>query len=234
MASYIPVPDPITPAWLTTILSESGFLTDGRYVMNDRINLNEPPVLAAINQDTMALGFKMASDPLTASFLRTLVASKKQGRFLELGTGTGLATAWILSGMDDRSTLITVDHDMAVTQVAQKHLGHDPRLTIKTMDGLEFLKGIQGQQFDYIFADAMSGKYERLDLALNCVKVGGFYIIDDMLPQENWPPGHAKKVEHLIATLEGLKNFSLTKMGWATGLMALVRNAPGANSLEVS
>jgi predicted O-methyltransferase YrrM len=55
--------------------------------------------------------------------------------------------------------------------------------------------------FDLVFADAMSGKYEGLDAALNVVKSGGFYIIDDMLPQANWPPGHAEKIPMLIDSL---------------------------------
>jgi hypothetical protein len=39
----------------------------------------------------------------TGLFLRTLAASKPAGRFLELGTGTGVATAWLLDGMDHAS-----------------------------------------------------------------------------------------------------------------------------------
>ncbi|MEM7346362.1 MAG: class I SAM-dependent methyltransferase, partial [Chloroflexota bacterium] len=186
--------------------------------MNELSTLNEPAVLKAISEDTVALGFNMASSSRTGTLLRTLAASKCGGRFLEVGTGTGLSTAWILAGMDDNATLITVDNDPAVTQIAQKHLGQDPRVTIKTMDGVEFLQDTQGEQFDYIFADSWPGKYDELELALNLLKVGGFYIIDDMLPQENWPVGHDKKVKALLETLESLSNFTLTKMNWDTGL----------------
>ena len=47
----------------------------------------------------------MPSDPLTCTLLRTLAASKPGGQFLELGSGTGLSTAWLLDGMDARATL---------------------------------------------------------------------------------------------------------------------------------
>jgi predicted O-methyltransferase YrrM len=53
----------------------------------------------------------MASEPLVGALLRTLVASKPAGRFLELGTGTGVATTWMLDGMDPASALTTVDTD---------------------------------------------------------------------------------------------------------------------------
>jgi hypothetical protein len=41
------------------------------------------------------------------------------------------------------------------------------------------------------------------------------YVIDDMLPQPNWPEGHAEEVADLIATLEQLKGFHVSKLSWA-------------------
>lgn len=38
------------------------------------------------------IGFAMGSTPLVGSLPKTLVASKPKGRFLEIGTGKGLAT----------------------------------------------------------------------------------------------------------------------------------------------
>ena len=73
-----------------------------------------PPQLGAIEADTEGLGFALGSDPWTGSLLRTLAASKPRGSLLELGTGTGLATCWLLEGMDRQSTLLSVDNDEAV------------------------------------------------------------------------------------------------------------------------
>ena len=58
---------------------------------------------------------------------------------LELGTGTGLATAWLLDGMDEGSSLISVDNDKAASGVALRHLGHDGRLRLVVEDGNEWL-----------------------------------------------------------------------------------------------
>src|SRR5882672_9803696 len=52
-----------------------------------------PEVWAKIAQRSRDLDFSMASDLQTGSLLSTLAASKVAGRFLELGTGTGLSTA---------------------------------------------------------------------------------------------------------------------------------------------
>ncbi len=184
-----------------------------------------PPVLQAIQTDTQELGFSMSSDPLTGSLLKTLAASKQGGRLLELGTGTGLSTAWLLAGMDEEATLLTVDNDSAVTEIAQKHLGHDPRLTIKTTDGISLLQQLQGHPFDFIFADTWPGKYNHLDLALNLLKIGGIYLIDDMLPQTNWSDDHTEKAVALLEKLNSLPNFTLTQLSWSTGLALLVKTA---------
>jgi CheY-like chemotaxis protein len=60
--------------------------------------------------------------------------------FLELGTGTGHGTAWLLTGMDAASTLVTVDPDELVVAVARRHLGSDSRVTFQVADGAEFLR----------------------------------------------------------------------------------------------
>jgi predicted O-methyltransferase YrrM len=187
--------------------------------MNDLANLNEPRTLAALWDDTRASGFTMASEPLTCSLLRTLAASKPSGRLLELGSGTGLSTAWLLDGMDARSHLTTVDHDEALLAILKKHLGDDPRLSVVCADGDECLQSLRGQQFEFIFADTWSGKYRLLEEALDLLAPAGIYVIDDMLPQANWPDGHAEKVAALVAHLEGLQTFHVTKLSWASGVV---------------
>lgn len=169
----------------------------------------------------------MASEPLVGAMLRTLAASKPGGRFLELGTGTGIATAWLLQGMDASSTLISVDNDGVIQHVASNSLGADCRLTLVTSGGLEFLRDQPAESFDFVFADAMPGKYEGLDDALAVVKVGGFYVIDDMLPQPNWPEGHAEKVPVLIEQLAARSSFEILPLVWASGVVIAVRKHIG-------
>jgi predicted O-methyltransferase YrrM len=189
--------------------------------MNDATNLNPPHVLHSIEEATQAIGFMMASDHLTGSLLRTLAASKSAGKFLELGTGTGLATAWILDGMDSHSKLLTVDKDEALLAIAKKFLQNDARLEICTSDGGAFIQALEvsGEKFDLIFADTWAGKYTHFDEALSLLKTGGLYIIDDLLPQSNWPEDHPPKVAKLIQTLEQKHDFRVTKLNWSTGLI---------------
>lgn len=72
--------------------------------MNEQKNLKSPQIVDKIRSETNKIGFQMTSEPLTGSLLRILAASKPNGNFLELGTGTGVSTAWILDGMNKNST----------------------------------------------------------------------------------------------------------------------------------
>ena len=125
--------------------------------------------------------------------------------------------------MDRNSTLTTVDIDPQVQAVAREFLGSDPRLSFVTEDGASFLRRQPRESFDLVFADAMPGKYEALEDALAVVKSGGFYIIDDMLPQPNWPEGHAEKVPVLLDRLAYDDRFVIAPMSWASGVVVAVR-----------
>jgi predicted O-methyltransferase YrrM len=192
-------------------------------VMEDLIYIAPPRTIPQIQKQTVALKFGMASEPLTGALLRTLAASRPGGRLLELGTGTGLATAWLLDGMDQTSTLTSVDNDSLVQAVALQCLGDDPRLQLMNMNAIDFLRNQTPQSFDLVFADALPGKYEGLDLALAVVRPGGFYVIDDMLPQTNWPAGHAEKAQVLTERLARQEDFTLVPMVWGSGIIVAVR-----------
>jgi predicted O-methyltransferase YrrM len=191
--------------------------------LDDRPRTQTPAALDAIERDAAAIGFTMASESRTGSLLRTLAASKPGGRFLELGTGTGVGTAWLLAGMDAQSRLDSVDSDERVIEIARNHLGGDPRVTFHLGDASAFLARMASPRVDFIYADAWPGKFTHLDLALSLLRPGGIYFVDDLLPQSNWPDDHPPKVASLVAGLENRPGFIATKLAWASGLMLLVR-----------
>jgi predicted O-methyltransferase YrrM len=191
--------------------------------MTDEINQPAPPSYTIISKATKDMNFAMASDILTCSLLRTLAASKPSGKFLELGTGTGLSTSWILDGMDAESSLISLDNNESLLAIARTFLGHDQRLTLMHADGEDWVLSNKGQKFDYIFADTWHGKYLLLDEVLDMLNKGGLYIIDDMLPQSNWPEGHDAKAIKLVKYLESRNDLLLTKQTWSTGMIVAVK-----------
>jgi predicted O-methyltransferase YrrM len=191
--------------------------------MTEEINQPLPQAYNDILEATNASGFTMASDILTCSLLRTLAASKPSGKFLELGTGTGLSTSWILDGMDNDSSLVSIDYDNQLLEIASRFLGSDKRLNLVSMDGEAWVNANTQSKFDYIFADTWHGKYLLLDEVLAMLNKGGLYIIDDMLPQPNWPEGHREKVANLLHYLDTRNDLVLTRQVWATGIVVVVR-----------
>ena len=191
--------------------------------MESLTTIEYPTAYDSIKKATGACGFMMCSEVSTCSLLKTLAASKPGSKFLELGTGTGLATAWILDGMDEASTLISLDNDETLLNIAKENLGVDKRLTLVCTDGAEWIKKNAKQKFSLIFADTWPGKYQLLNEALMMLEKGGIYIIDDMLPQPNWPDGHAEKVADLLAELDNRDDVVLTRVNWASGVVILVK-----------
>lgn len=187
--------------------------------MNDSEFQSLPPQLSAIEKGTKDSGFTMPSERKTGALLRSLTASKPGGHLLELGTGTGLSTAWILSGMSSEAKLDSVDNDEEVLEIARKNLDDDLRVTFHLADGAEYIDHANPNSFDLIFADAWPGKYNLLDETLTLLKIGGFYVIHDMSPQPNWPDGHADKAHKLLEKLNLKENLTVFRLEWATGIV---------------
>lgn len=191
--------------------------------MNQANILDKPKIHSAIELKSEKIGFTMPSDLYIGTLLKTLITSKPKSNILELGTGIGLSLSWMVDGMDAASKLITVDNDPALSKIAEDFFGSDSRVEIVCQDGTEWIKNYEGEKFDLIFADAWPGKYSEIDEVLDLIKVGGFYVIDDMKAQPNWPEGHQEKVNHLINYLENRIDFSLTKMDWSTGIIIMTK-----------
>ena len=185
-----------------------------------------------IRETAQAIGFTQSSDDLTGGFLATLAASKPGGRFLELGTGVGAGSAWLLRGMNADATLVTVEQNTEQVEVAEKHLGHDSRITFWVGDGLEYLRETS-TLFDFIFADTWPGKINHPELALDLVKPGGFYVVDDMNLGWKDKAELVDMSDYLLTLWQGQRalmellgaraDFLCTRLDWSTGLMVCTK-----------
>ena len=195
--------------------------------MDDATQLNYPAVWVEILEESGGHRFDLVASARTGALLRCLATSKPGGRLLEIGTGTGAGTAWLLDGMDPSAHLVSVDLDPEGQAIARRYLGKDPRLELRAQHCLEFLEQDEGS-YDLVFADSFYGKTEGLGLALARLAPGGIYIGDDLLHHPAWPKDHADKIAALLATLEGDPRFSIVKIGWDTGLVIAVRRLEAA------
>lgn len=156
--------------------------------MDDEVT--EPPLVAAAVARARQAGFLLSCDPAVGRLLAVLAAQLPDGaRALELGTGTGVGTAWIASGLLPRTdaTVLTVENDQQTAALAAR--GDWPSFVeLRHGDALDVLE--QGGPFDLIFADAPEGKWYGLDRTIAALGRHGVLLVDDMTPLPDWTDSH--------------------------------------------
>jgi predicted O-methyltransferase YrrM len=190
----------------------------------DEATFQPPPKsLDAIMADTRKMRFQSWCWPPVGALLRVMASLKPGGRLLEVGTGTGVGTCWLLDGMDATARLLTIDIDPKVQTVARTHLGADPRLTVSCEDAAAAIRRETPNSFDLIFADGGAGKHDLLDEALALLRPGGIYICDDTKPHPMWPPEHAVKIPPLMEALAARQDFRRIYIDWSSGVVVMVK-----------
>ena len=61
--------------------------------------------------------------------------------------------------------------------------------------------------------------YIAVGVLLLIVLTSGLYIVDDMLPQPNWPEGHAAEVEAFMDILAARPDLHVATLEWSTGVI---------------
>ena len=144
-------------------------------------HLQAPPLVARADELARASGFDRSCSEETGRLLRTLAAGKPGGRLLELGTGLGAGAAWLLAGMDAKSTLLTVENDPERATKAAELLRQDERARVRAGDWADALSD---GPFDLIFSDCAPAKQEtaHLDHLVDALRPGGLLVVDNFSP----------------------------------------------------
>ena len=127
--------------------------------------------------------------PQVGRLLQVLASGKPNGRIGEQGTGAGVGTAWLTSGLRGNAKLISVEIDPTRAAAATKLFAEYPNVEIRTGDW--HLEMRPNEPYDLLFMDAMPrGDLvpEKWDAVIDLVKVGGQIVMDDLTPVEQWPP----------------------------------------------
>ncbi|MGV9690668.1 O-methyltransferase [Streptomyces sp. NPDC003444] len=182
-----------------------------------------PARLGGILSEAELLGFDMSCDLRTGAFLSMLAASKRGGVVVELGTGAGAGSAWLLDGMDPTARLVSVEAEPRFQEVARRHLGDDPRVRFVHDDAERWLRTYEGPRFDLAFVDCRPGKFTGLDRLVRLLRPGALYVGDDLKPQPTWPDDHQSRVDRFVRELHRHDRMRWTLMDWASGLVVAAR-----------
>ena len=118
------------------------------------------------------------------SLLRILASSIVGGRIGEIGTGAGVGTAWLASGLRGGTTLVSIEIDEKLGRAVSDHFKTNPGVEIVTGDWRGSFS--QAGPFDLLFFDGGGADVGAEELA-NLVKPGGIVVVDDLTPERHWP-----------------------------------------------
>ena len=124
-----------------------------------------------------AHGFGASCTPAVGALLRTMATTA--GRVLELGTGFGVGTAWLTSGLRPEASLVTIEHEPLYIEKVGTLFAADPRVMVLEGDWKEALKL---GPFDLVFVDVAEAKDVGSNEVVSATSVGGLLVLDDFTP----------------------------------------------------
>lgn len=144
-----------------------------------------PEVVARAFDVSRKAGYVSFCRNETGRLLATL-ASTREGTMAEFGTGCGVGTAWLRSGVRGPHTrIVTAELDPRLADAAAEIFVADPQVEVLSADWSTLLdKG----PFSLLFLDSGEPTEVGVDAIADLVEEGGIVVLDDVAPCEIWPP----------------------------------------------
>ncbi|MFF5367741.1 O-methyltransferase [Streptomyces sp. NPDC013187] len=152
-----------------------------------------PARVLAAERIAVEAGFTKSCIREVGRLLRTAAAAKPGGIVAESGTGSGVGTAWLHSGLGEGARLVTVERDEELARRAAGVFADDSRVSVLTGDW-RLLE--RHAPFDVFFCDG-GGKRDDPHRVVELLAPGGILVLDDFTPSAEWPPRFEGAVDEL-------------------------------------
>ena len=129
----------------------------------------------------------------TGRLLATLAATRS-GTLAELGTGCGVGTAWLRSGIRDNASIVSAELDEKLAEAASEIFKGDDQVEVLAADWSTLR---DRGPFSLLFLDAREPKDSGADAIVDLVEPGGVVVLDDFTPCSSWPPVYEGRVDIL-------------------------------------
>ena len=126
--------------------------------------------------------------------LLAALAATRTGTLAEFGTGTGVGTAWLRSGIREGARILTAELDPALAEKAAEIFVDDPQVEVVAADW-SILR--DRGPFSLLFLDARGPKNSGADTVVDLIEPGGVVVLDDFTPCASWPPVFEGRVDVL-------------------------------------
>jgi predicted O-methyltransferase YrrM len=142
--------------------------------------LPEDPSVLAARARAAEVGVRCV-DPTSGALLRLLAAASGARAVVELGTGAGVSSLWLLRGMHPEGVLTSVDPETEHQRLARQSLteaGYGTgRVRLITGEALAVLPRLSDAAYDLVFCDAVrSENLDYLTAALRLLRPGGLVV----------------------------------------------------------
>lgn len=175
-----------------------------------------PPLVARARAIATEVGFDKSCRDEDGALLHGLASRRGVERVAEIGTGTGVGTAWLASALPPGVPLYTVELDPRLAEAAAALFVDDPDVHVLTGDWRSALP--PHAPFDLVFVDGGRAKDDP-DGVLGLTAPGATVVMDDF--SADWDgadPRRERWLDHpRVATIE------VGTGGNACALVAVVR-----------
>ena len=141
-----------------------------------------PPLVERALALTERLGFERSCLPEVGRLLHVLAGSRGRERVAEIGTGTGVGAAWIVSALPPQTPFFTAELDPARAAAARELFASDENVHVLEGDWRKLLP--PEAPFDLVFYDATKQLRPQADgeLVAELLSPGGIAVLDDVTP----------------------------------------------------
>ena len=140
-----------------------------------------PPLVVRAQALAVERGFEKSCTDEDGALLHVLAGRRGLQRAGEIGTGTGVGAAWIVSALRPGTPFVTVELDEGLAAAAATLFADDPDVTVLNGSWKDVLP--PHAPFDFLFVDGGRAKDEP-DPILGLVTPGGMIVMDDF----TWDP----------------------------------------------
>lgn len=152
-----------------------------------------PPIVSRAFDVSRKAGYVSFCRNETGRLLAALAATRG-GTMAEFGTGCGVGTAWLRSGVRTDARILTAELNPALATAAAEIFVDDPSVEVLEADWSTLMdKG----PFSLLFLDSGDPSSVRVDAIADLVEPGGIVVLDDFTPCESWPPIYLGRVDTL-------------------------------------
>ena len=140
-----------------------------------------PPRVARAKATAAALGFEQSCRDEDGMLMHVLAARRGIERVAEIGTGTGVGTAWLASALAPGVLLVTAERDERLAEAGAELFADDPDVVVLHGDWREVLPA--HAPFDLIIVDSKDDPDAVLALAVP----GATIVVDDFSADRQRP-----------------------------------------------